>query len=337
MSSVVRPVTALIYPRGTYKAQTFYFRGDDIHKEPEFLDNELRSVKIEYEAIKSELEEEKKEYQKVSAELAKREGYTVTLASALGDESHQTEENAKLRQEILDLTQQIDEVDEAISQAKSQQHPGLLGQLQKERAYYNAEIEDLRIGIFTGIDNIRSEKEEIARIVTSDQYTSANLVKSDRVAFQKFYSMMRSEMDKLFADFSGKQAGAAKSRQPSAKLPPEFQYLCQKRQDALLEKDEATRQKLFTQVRTKLTAQILIDQIETMNQTLIALGGEPIDTNQIREQYLPQQQQQNNEENQSRELSSSQQSSTRQRKPPQKTWKAIPKPRATSTLSRTRK
>ena len=335
MSGVVRPVTALIYPRGTYKTQAFYFRGDDVHKEPEFLDNELRSAKIEYEQLKAELEEEKKEYEKVSTELANREGYTVNLATALGDESHQTEENAKLRQEILDLTQRIEDVDAAISEAKSQQHPGLLGQLQKERAFYNAEIEDLRIGIFTGIDNIRAEKEEIAQIVTSDAYTSANLVKSDRVAFQKFYSMMRSEMDKLFGDFSVKQAGAAKSRQPSAKLPPEFQYLCQKRQDAILEKDEAARQKQFTQLRTKLTAQILIDQIETMNQTLIALGGEPIDTDQIREQYLPQQQQQN-EEGQTREVQSAQ-SQTRTRKPTQRTWKAIPKPRSRTALSRTKK
>ena len=343
--SNVRPVTALIYPRGTCKAQTFYFRGDDIHREPEFLDNELRSAKIEYEQLKRELEEEKKEYEKVQSELAKREGYTVTLASALGDECHQTEENAKLRQQIADLTQQIDDVDTAISEAREQQHPGLIAQLQKERAFYNAEIEDLRIGIFTGIDNIRNEKEEIANVVTSDAYTQANLVKSDRVSFQKFYQMMRCEMDKLFADFSGKQADAARAHQPVAKLPPEFQGICQTRLNAILEKEEATRQKTFIELRAKLTAEILIDQIETMNQTLIALGGEPIDTDKIREEYIPQPPPPPEEEEDqasTRDLSKTKKqdlSKTKKRelsktkkqlepKPAAKTWKSIPKPRS---------
>ncbi|EAY04904.1 hypothetical protein TVAG_016760 [Trichomonas vaginalis G3] len=336
MSTINRPVTALIYPRGTCKAQTFYFRGDDIHKEPEFLDNKFRSAKIQYDRAKTELDEEKQQYEKVQAELAKREGYTVTLASALGDESNQTEENAKLRTQITKLQDEIEKFDNAISEAKDQQHPGLLAQLQKERTFYNAEIEDLRISIFTGIDNIRNDKEQIAKIVTSKEYTDASMVKSDRMAFQKFYSQLRTKMDKQFAEFSAKQAESAKQRQIRVKLPPSIDPLCTQRNNAILEKEEVIRNKEFAELRKKLTAQVLLDQLETMNQTIIALGGEPVDIEEIREKYGAQPQQQQEEE-------AKEQQSTKQRqiRSPTRTsarnWKDIPKPRSRTAYSTTRK
>lgn len=336
MSAINRPVTALIYPRGTCKAQTFYFRGDDIHKEPEFLDNELRAAKIQYDRAKTELDEEKQEYEKVQAELAKREGYTVTLASALGDESHQTEENARLRTQITKLTEEIEKFDNAIAEAKSQQHPGLLAQLQKERAFYNAEIEDLRISIFTGIDNITNDKEEIARIVTSDEFTNASMVKSDRMAFQKFYSQLRAKLDKNFADFSAKQAESAKSRQPRVKLPPSIEPLCYQRNDVLLEKDEVIRNKEFAELRKKLTAQVLLDQMETMNQTIIALGGEPLDTDALREKYDVSAAQ--NQQDDGRSVSQQKQRTFRaSTRTSSKAWKDIPKPRAHTVMTSSRK
>lgn len=332
MSTITRPITALMYPRGTCKAQTFYFRGDDIHKEPEFLDNEYRSAKIQFDRLKIELEAEKQEYEKIQAELEKREGYTVTLASALGDESHQTEENAKLHQQIIQLQEEIDKFDAEIAEAKEQQHPGLLAQLQKERAFYNAEIEDLRIAIFTGIDNIRRDKEEIANLVQSDEYTSSSMVKSDRMAFQRFYNQLRQKMDKQFAEFSAKQSEEARKRQARGKLPSPLESLCYQRSDAILEKEEVLRNKDFAELRKKLTAQVLLDQIETMNQAIIALGGEPTETESLKEQYAPPPPQSSTER--SRDVLQEKTQTRPATRSMQRTYKDIPKPRArTSMLS----
>lgn len=331
MNTVTRPITALMYPRGTYKAQTIYFRGDDIHKEPEFLDNEYRAAKLKYDRLKIELDQEKQEFEKVQAELAKREGYTVTLASALGDDSKNTEENARLRQQIVSLQAEIDKFDAAIAEAKEQQHPGLLATLQKERAFYNAEIEDLRIAIFTGIENIEKNKQEIAELVKSDEYTSSSMVKSDRMAFQKFYNQLRSKMDKQFSEFSAKQSEAARARQARGKLPGPLESLCYQRLDAVLEKEEVMRNKDFAELRKKLTAQVLIDQIETMNQAILALHGEPTETEQLKDQYAPE------SSNTEKSRDANQEDVQTQTRPTTKsmtrTWKDIPKPRARTSMA----
>lgn len=280
-----RPITALIYPRGHCKQSPFYFRGDEIHKEPEFLENEYKAAKLEYNRHKSELMKEKEIFNKVQLELAKKDGYTVALSYALGDESHNTEDNARLRLRLNDLSEKIEKIEHAIEDMKSQQHPGLIYQLQREKAFYHAEIEDLRIGIFTGIDSIRNYKEEIANIVCSSQMLDLTIVKSDRLSLQKFYSILRSDMDKLFASFSGKQALGAKQRVKSLKLPDIMQRLVDKKDHAFLEYEEAKREKLFAQIRARITTQQMLDHIEVMNQTIVALGGEPYDIEELYSKY----------------------------------------------------
>ena len=277
---------SLLYPKGTYKTQQFYFRGDDIHHEPEFFDQEYRLVKEKYLKIQEEFENEKKNYENLNKELSKKDGYTIALASALGDGSSSTEQNSKLRNELNEYTNNIEKLEEIIKEIKNQIHPSLISNLNKEKAFYHAEIEHLHITIKENQKNIQLIKEDMINIVISEKFYKSHIIISEFYSFKRILNQIKNELDNTFNKFNNTQNNSKKNRFSMDLIPPGFLILFNKKTEAILERDKLIRIKEFLNLRTQSTSKVLIDQIETMNQVLVSLGGEIFDIEGMRNLFL---------------------------------------------------
>lgn len=288
MSSNRAPVVH-IYPRGTCKAPAFYFRGAEPLTEPEYLTKQLSVARSEYRKAKKQYEKEVAEYEDIDSQLSQKDGYTVALASALGEESYTTEENARLRRELADLTKRIESVERSISHYKSQQNTSLVSGLHKERAFYHAEIENLRIGVLQGIKNMQEGKEMLGNIVNSNEFTEALQLGAELSAVQQLYGYLRTKMNKLFKKFSNTKPAKNIVRSQEPELTA-LKALAEQKHQMTMELDELRNEKFYTEAKTRTSGLALIDQIEAMNQVLVSMGGEAIDCQELRAHFLPRKQ-----------------------------------------------
>lgn len=278
-----RPVTHL-FPRGTCKSTPFYFRGKDPLTEPEYLTKELSIVKEEYRRAKKELQDERAKFDKANSALTQRDGYTVALASALGENSYNTEYNAYLRNKLADLTTKIEGTERNIKFYRDQQDVSLVSGLLREKAYYHAEIEDLRLEILQGIENIKNGKAKLGMIVSSREYSSAESVQAEYASVRSLHNHLRNEMNTLFKEFTAKNPNknTEKVRKPEIS---NIRTLHEAKQKLSLSLSEIQHEKYYTDAIAKYTALSMIDQIESMNQVLVSLGGEELNTDELRSHF----------------------------------------------------
>ena len=278
-----RPVV-FVHPRGTYKSSTFYFRGDDVLKEPEYLIKEKQDLELQLKQVTKELEKEKKIYDQTNEELKKRDEFTVSLASALGSESEATAKNAGLRHQLAELTTKIEGTERAISKFKSQQQQPVITAYQKEKAYYETEIEDLRIHILDGMEDIKDGKEALGRVVCSDEFATANIATGLLHAKKSYYSYLRKELTgKINQINSTSSSGLLKGPQP--KLPVEIENLIARKQKLNTQKAALERECKRKTLTGRDTAIALVNQIARMNEILVALGGEKLETQELKDKY----------------------------------------------------
>lgn len=282
--SSTRPVV-FIHPKGTYKAQQFYFRGDDVLKEPEFLEKEKQDVKKQYREVQKELERQKKIYDDTNAELQKTDNFTVALATALGDESDSTNQNAQLRHRLAELTTEIEGKERAITKLKAMQQSAVISTYVKERAYYESEIEDLRIEINTGIDRIKEGKKALAKVVCSDEYATSCIAQGILKAKKQYHTQLRKDLNYRINSLNKKQgSGIFRSNPP--KLPLEIEKLCGIEQKLKAQYNTIHRECFNKIVVAQESAFSMIDQIERMNEVLVALGGPKYDVDALRQKYV---------------------------------------------------
>lgn len=288
MSTPNRPPVVHLFPRGTCAAPAFYFRGAEPLTEPEHLQKVLATARSEKRSAKRRLDAERGKHDKLSQQLSKKDDYTVALASALGEESYATEEHARLRHELTDLTTKISKCEQDIEFFKDRQNTTLLSGLRKERAYYHAEIENLRITVLQGIDSIRDGKAMIANIVCSQAYKGALQKAAEHDAVRDLRGHLRGKLKKLFWQFNIAKPPKNFSRIKQGEAAELAEMLDQKhaiRSDI----DELEHERFYTESIARNRALAMIGQIERMNLALVALGGEPIDCTELRSHFTPSQ------------------------------------------------
>ena len=280
-----------IYPKGTYKAPPFYFRGSEPLTEPEYLAKQLAVARADYRRSKRELEKEKSEYEQVSQELSKKDTYTVALASALGEESGATEENAKLRQDLDDISTKLDAVERSIDYFKGQQNPAFISGLHKERAYYQTEIENLRFDVLRGIDDIRDGKADLGDIVCSSEFSEALQRSAELSAVRQLQMHLRNKMSRLFKSFSNTKPPKNVTRSQSSAQVNNVKELLEEKHQLVMELDELQHERFYTETIARTSSLAMIDQIESMNKVLVALGGDEVDCQELRAHFKPQEKQ----------------------------------------------
>lgn len=274
-----------IYPKGTYKAPPFYFRGSEPLSEPEYLVKQLSIARADYRKAKRELEKEKAEYEQISQELSKKDTYTVALASALGEESSATEENAKLRQDLAEISTKIEAVERSIDYFKQQQNTAFISGLHKERAYYQTEIENLRFDVLRGIDDIRDGKANLGDIVCSNKFADALQRGAELSAVRQLHSHLRGKSSRLFKSFSNTKPPKNVARSQISTQVHNVKELLEQKHQLVMELDELQHEKFYTEVIARTSSLAMVDQIESMNRVLIALGGDEVNCEELRAHF----------------------------------------------------
>jgi hypothetical protein len=290
MSASSRFPVVHMFPRGTYRTPPFYFRGAEALTEPEYVMKQLAVAREEFLRSKRERDREQAEFEEASVALSQKDGYTIALANALGEESSATETNARLRQELSKLTAEIEAVEREIAYYKEQQNTTLVSGLHRERAYYHVEIENLRYAVFQGIDAIREGKTQAAGIVRSPEYCEALQKNAELVAVSQLYQHLRNEMNRRFHTFSSRvpPKNIVRSRDPHIRT---IREMFDVRQERVIEVDRLRRELFYTEVFARANALGMIEQIESMNQVLVSFGGERADIEELRAHFTDCQQQ----------------------------------------------
>jgi len=275
-------IVAFLHPPGTYKSAPFFFRGDDTLKEPEFLENEKKEITFKYQTLLKELKQERKEYVEVQKELQQRDGYTIALSGALGDQSQLTESNSALRHELAELTTRIEGIERGINRYKSLQHPAMISNLTKEKAFYQTEIEDQRICVTNGVEKLQNGKIALGTIVCSEPLSRAYIVSGYVLAKHNIKSSLKKELKERFTKVSAKHSDIVMRKHPNF---PSYQMLLEKRSNLLLQLDNTRKEKQSVSEVAMQSVFSLIDQVECMNLVLVALGGEKLDIESMRSHF----------------------------------------------------
>jgi hypothetical protein len=255
--------------------------------EPEHLLKELSIARTNHANSKRKLDKELAEFEATSGILAQRDDYTVALATALGEECSATEINAELRRQLAELSAEIESVEAKISDCRAQQHTTLVSGLNRERAYYHAEIENLRLDVMNGIQLIQNTKARMAEAVCSVDYVDALQRTVELSAMTQLAHQLRSEMNRLFREFNDvrppKTVVRGKAADPRIR---QIRELYQERQVRQVRLDALRRELYYAETLAKCKALGMIDQIEAMNQVLMSLGGERIDIDSMKAKLL---------------------------------------------------
>jgi hypothetical protein len=248
------------------------------------LTEQLAVARQEYFDSKERLDKERIEFQKTEITLSRKDDYTVAIATALGEESNATEAHAQLRSEIADLTAQITQIEESIEYYKERQHTALVSALVRERAFYHAESENNQLLITQGIAAIQNGKYEVARITESPEFRNALRQRSELSATEQFHRHLRAEMNDLFRLFNETKPGKTVGRKMSAEQET-IRSSHESKHQMLIELGEMENQRYYAGALAAAVALGMIDQIQVANQVLVSLGGEPVDTDELKAHF----------------------------------------------------
>jgi hypothetical protein len=273
-----------MHPRGVCKSSPFYFRGSEPLTEPEYLAEQLALAKSRYREAKQGLEKDRQEFEEVNRVISEKDGYTLALASALGEESNATEETASLRQKVADLTAEIGQTQTQIDEYKARMGSTFLMGLARERAYYHAEIENLKIQVAQGLNSIEVGKLKIGNLVRGDSFSTALELSAKRNALTQQLKQLRREMDCIFQSFTeSKPKSGRKIDDDGTKV---LNKLFNSKLALTLDVDHMRRRKFYKEVWGRESGLSVLDQIEEMDQVVTALGGERSDFSGIRGRFL---------------------------------------------------
>jgi hypothetical protein len=124
-----------------FRTPEFYFRGGDILKEQEYLREEVRKARAEWQSSKRRLDQLDLDVADATEVLRQREGYTQALASYLEQDVSSAQQEIELKSQLVQLEADIEELQNHLSEVKSKHNPAAPASLQKETGYYLIEIQ----------------------------------------------------------------------------------------------------------------------------------------------------------------------------------------------------
>lgn len=251
MRTIKKP--ALIYPKGTHRTPTFYFRGADQFQESESKEYEIRSLGIYEKSLELELNQIREEEQKVSDELVLMESYVTQISEKVGNSNS---EHQKLLIKHKELLTQISEVDEEIKSLKKMQNPLLLEQLTREHASFSPDIATLSAELKKNLFQIKDARRKTNEIKVSDNYlfslqacTEVSVANETRIYLKdKLMRLCKSQNTRPSANNSKRTFSTGQVNQHDQKLNSLFDT----QQESLLEKEEVLLLKVLAQKHSDL-------------------------------------------------------------------------------------
>jgi hypothetical protein len=267
-----------------YRRPDFYWRGGDVLREQEYVNDEYRKALIDYRRADQELKRVRNTLQSASQTLSERTGYTQALAGYLDGDTQGLSEETELRAELSELEREVTEHQVELSRRQAYGNPGVSAGLAKEKAYFLIEIERTVKGMENADDEMRHKKEELAAVAICQKYITGLQLEYDVFQATEKKKFLRQLVNRTKAEFD-----AIKPPPPDISNETKTErFALQGSLDAkmaslkLKENVENTPQKHNNYVN------FLIQQIEELNARLTDLGleSETVDTEDLRTRLL---------------------------------------------------
>jgi hypothetical protein len=197
------PVRTL-YPRkppSQCRAPPFYWRGGDVLREREYLSDEYKKAFGMYHRAALQLRQVEGDLQHAQETLHEREGYTMALANFLDadTEGNQTEQTYKRR--LMKAEAEIQRAQAELQAAKAVHHPAVAGNLMREKAYVQIEIQRLRKAIDLAHEQDMSDRRRLAKISIGRRYQASLDIETKIIDLNGKCQYLRALVNKNKSDF----------------------------------------------------------------------------------------------------------------------------------------
>lgn len=267
-------------PPSQFQQAKFYFRGGDVLREQEYLQEQYKKALSDYRAAQQNLKFIENQVRDATDVLADQEGYTNALASFLEADAESSKKEVAMKQRLRELESEIEQSNQEISVIKATQNAATLAILQKERAYYLIEIQrGYKMIENYNSQNINSVK-QIAACTINKKYRDALDLEYQLNKTNQKKNYLKHQLQKVKNDFDSKRRIIPGSDSESkliraamlANIEPKIQLI------RLQECEERRKTKHEQHIDN------LINQIEELNERMIEIGieDEQIETGELR-------------------------------------------------------
>jgi hypothetical protein len=193
-----------VYPRhpaSQSRTPPFYWRGGDVLHEREYLGDEYTKALDRYQHASLELRQVEADLQRSHATLHEREGYTIALANFLDADSaaNQTEQSYKRR--LMKDEVDIRHAEAELQTVRAVHHPAVAGNLGREKAYLQIEIQRLRKAIDLTHAQEISDMRRLAKISVGPRYQASLDLEGKMIHLRGKCQKLRALVNKNKSDF----------------------------------------------------------------------------------------------------------------------------------------
>jgi hypothetical protein len=271
-------------PTSQHCTPPFYWRGGDTYHEKEYMTDEHRNALHNLHKAEEEYERLRAEVQAASERLRERDSYTAALAGFLDGDPEGFVEERRAKEELRKIEKQIVLCERDLKAKRAKQNPGVVGALQKERAYYQIEIERLTKAFEDTDDEVTNYKTLLAALSISKRYDAAAKLEWQQIKLSHKRRFLKSLVHRTKNQFDSRKP-VHTGRTSAANTERTAMMGRIDRRLALLRTQETNSRR-----HPKYVAHIniLVDRIEGLNNRMLDIGlmDDVVDTQSLRERAL---------------------------------------------------
>ena len=268
-----------------YAKPEFYWRGGDVLREREYIQDEYKKALADYRRAELEYKQVERECSDASQILIEREKYTSALANFLDADAEGGQNEAAQKKRLTELENQIREAENELNEVRAVHHPAVASGLQKEKAYLLIEIQRNSKAIDLADENQENNKRQLAACIVSNKYRQATKLEGQLQDVTSKKNFLRNLVNKSKKEFDSARPCATsqtkEARLERAALMPQVDL------DLIAARGAEKKQRRPKKWDNRISR--MIDELEELNDRLTDLGltDEVVDTEQLREKYFP--------------------------------------------------
>jgi hypothetical protein len=267
-----------------YQVPAFYWRGGDALREREYLSDEHRKALTEMRRAEQDLLRVRAETEHAVNVLRERDGYTSALVSFLDGDANGFRTENQLKEELSQLEREIVDTENVLREKRANQNPGIAQSLQKEKAYYQIDIERQIKAIENFAEEKQKAKQSLAELAITPKFSTAIYLEYQLDKLKRKKKYLRALVNRSKLDFDSATPVSA-GQSPEART-------CR---SALYDGIEITMETIRAQEKSERRPQkhaafinFLIEQVEDLNTRMIEVGMEADveDVPALKQRYL---------------------------------------------------
>lgn len=272
-------------PPSQFQQSKFYFRGGDVLREQEYLQDQYKKALADYRAAELSLKHIENQVQDATDVLNDQEGYTTALASFLEADTESSKKEIAMKQRLRELESEIDQYNQALTTVKATQNAAALAVLQKEKAYYMIEIQRGNKMIENYNTQNSNAIKQIAACTINKKYRDALDLEYQLNKTNQKKNHMKRLVQKLKNEFDSTRRVIPHSDSEARAIRSAMQANIEPKILLMREQEREERRK----VKHEQHIDNLINQIEELNQRMIEIGMEEedqIETDELRKRCI---------------------------------------------------